>query len=191
VSEHESHRQSSAARRPAAALAVCHRGLDRKPLSLLRLDLFVLPLGLDTFATPLRHFACIRRSRSRSTCLARHASRCTRSPLRVKPVDLQVKVVLLWFVAFITKRLQSGVRAARLPAVRPLTLRSEPVGRFPADVHLTRRTDMSPFEPRETYLSVVGCVVAVGREGDEFIRRATPAGRVSPAVRETTIAREP
>ena len=34
----------------AATPPLCHRGLDRKPLSLLRLDLFVLPLGLDTFA---------------------------------------------------------------------------------------------------------------------------------------------
>jgi hypothetical protein len=48
---------------------------------------------------------------------------------------------------------------------------------------------MSPFEPREAYLLVAGCVVASGGEGDEFIRRAAPAGRVSPAVRETTIAR--
>jgi hypothetical protein len=47
---------------------------------------------------------------------------------------------------------------------------------------------MSPFEPRETDLSAAGCVVAVGG-GDEFIRRATPAGRVSPAARETTTAR--
>lgn len=51
---------------------------------------------------------------------------------------------------------------------------------------------MSPLERREAYLlSVDGCVVAVGREGDEFIRRATPAGRASLALRETTISRGP
>jgi hypothetical protein len=49
---------------------------------------------------------------------------------------------------------------------------------------------VNPFEPREAYLSVDGCVVAVGREGDEFIHRATPAGRVSAAVRETNQFKE-
>jgi hypothetical protein len=50
---------------------------------------------------------------------------------------------------------------------------------------------MNSFEPREAYLSVSGCVVAVGREGAEFIRRATPASCVSAAVRETTSSRRP
>jgi hypothetical protein len=50
---------------------------------------------------------------------------------------------------------------------------------------------MSPFEPGEASLPVDGGAVAVGRDGAERIRRATPAGRVSSAVRETTIAKEP
>ena len=49
---------------------------------------------------------------------------------------------------------------------------------------------MSPLELGETTFSE-GCVAAVEREGDESTRRATPAGRVSPSVRETTIARRP
>ena len=48
---------------------------------------------------------------------------------------------------------------------------------------------MSLLEPRETYLVVDDCVVAVGRKGAEFIRPATPAGRVSAVVREITIVR--